>query len=108
MPLPAPPYDSHLEWAGEINELKEAEDRLKLILPITLLLIGFLVYSATKNWIDTAIVFLNIPVASAGGILALLVTGIHFSVSAAMGFISIFGIADPGRDFGRNLLPAHA
>jgi cobalt-zinc-cadmium resistance protein CzcA len=86
-------YDSHLEWAGEINELKEANDRLKLILPLTFLLIGFLVYSATKNWVDTLIVFFNIPVASAGGILALLITGVHFSVSAAMGFISIFGIA---------------
>ncbi|MGO8993742.1 MAG: efflux RND transporter permease subunit [Polyangiaceae bacterium] len=86
-------YDSHLEWAGEINELKEAEDRLKLILPITLLLIAFLVYSAVKTPVDTLIVFTNIPVASAGGILALLLTGIHFSVSAAMGFISIFGIA---------------
>jgi cobalt-zinc-cadmium resistance protein CzcA len=87
------PYDSHLEWAGEINQLKEAEDRLKLILPITLLLIAFLVYSATKNWIDSLIVFFNIPVATAGGVIALLITGIHFSVSAAMGFISIFGIA---------------
>jgi cobalt-zinc-cadmium resistance protein CzcA len=87
------PYDSHLDWAGEINQLKEAEDRLKVILPVTLLLIAFLVYSATKNWIDSIIVFFNIPVATAGGVLALLFTGIHFSVSAAMGFISIFGIA---------------
>jgi cobalt-zinc-cadmium resistance protein CzcA len=87
------PYDSHLDWAGEINELREAEDRLKMILPITLLLIAFLVYSAVKNWVDSAIVFVNIPVASAGGVLALLITGVHFSVSAAMGFISIFGIA---------------
>jgi cobalt-zinc-cadmium resistance protein CzcA len=86
-------YDSHLEWAGEINQLKEAEDRLKVVLPITLLLIGFFVFTATKNWVDTAVVFVNVPVACAGGILALLVTGIHFSVSAAMGFISIFGIA---------------
>jgi cobalt-zinc-cadmium resistance protein CzcA len=87
------PYDSHLEWAGEINELNEAEDRLKVILPLTLLLIAFLVYSATENWVDSVIVFVNIPVASAGGVLALLATGVHFSVSAAMGFISIFGIA---------------
>jgi cobalt-zinc-cadmium resistance protein CzcA len=87
------PYDSHLDWAGEINQLREAEDRLKVILPITLLLIAFLVYSAVKNWVDSAIVFMNIPVACAGGVLALLATGIHFSVSAAMGFISIFGIA---------------
>jgi cobalt-zinc-cadmium resistance protein CzcA len=70
------PYDSHLEWAGEINQLKEAEDRLKVILPITLLLIAFLVYSAVKNWVDTLIVFVNIPVATAGGVLALLITGI--------------------------------
>jgi cobalt-zinc-cadmium resistance protein CzcA len=87
------PYDTHLEWAGEINQLKEAEDRLKTILPVTLLLIAFLVYSATKNWVDSLIVFFNIPVATAGGVLALLLTGVHFSVSAAMGFISIFGIA---------------
>ena len=87
------PYDSHLDWAGEINQLKEAEDRLKMILPVTLLLIAFLVYSATRNWVDSLIVFFNIPVATAGGVLALLLTGIHFSVSAAMGFISIFGIA---------------
>ena len=87
------PYDSHLDWAGEINQLKEAEDRLKLILPVTLLLIAFLVYSATKSWVESLIVFLNIPVATAGGVIATLVTGIHFSVSAAMGFISIFGIA---------------
>jgi cobalt-zinc-cadmium resistance protein CzcA len=86
-------YDSHLEWAGEINQLKEATDRLKLILPITFLLIGFLVFTAVKNGMDTFIVFLNIPVACAGGVLALFITGIHFSVSAAMGFISIFGIA---------------
>jgi cobalt-zinc-cadmium resistance protein CzcA len=87
------PYDSHLEWAGEINQLKEALDRLKLVLPITLLLIVFLVYSAVKTPVDTMIVIMNIPVASAGGILALLITGVHFSVSAAMGFISVFGIA---------------
>jgi len=86
-------YDSHLEWAGEINQLKEAIDRLKVVLPITLLLIIFLVYSAVKTPVDTFIVIMNIPVASAGGILALLITGVHFSVSAAMGFISVFGIA---------------
>jgi cobalt-zinc-cadmium resistance protein CzcA len=87
------PYDTHLEWAGEINELNEAMDRLMIIIPITLLLIAFLSYSAVKNWVDTLIVLIDIPVACTGGVLALLITGIHFSVSAAMGFISIFGIA---------------
>jgi cobalt-zinc-cadmium resistance protein CzcA len=87
------PYDTHLEWAGEINELKDAMGRLVIIIPLTLLLITFLVFSAVKTWIDTLIVLVNIPVACTGGVLALLLTRVNFSVSAAMGFISIFGIA---------------
>jgi cobalt-zinc-cadmium resistance protein CzcA len=87
------PYDTHIEWAGEINELHEAEGRLLFIIPLTLLLITFLVYSAVKTWVDTLIVLISIPVACTGGLLALLLSGVHFSVSAAMGFISIFGIA---------------
>jgi cobalt-zinc-cadmium resistance protein CzcA len=87
------PYDMRLEWAGEINELHEAEGRLVLIIPMTILLITFLTYSAVRSWIDTFLVLTNIPVACTGGVLALLVTGTNFSVSAAMGFISIFGIA---------------
>ena len=87
------PYDAHLEWSGQINELNEAEARLKLIIPLTLLLIIILTYSAVKNWTDTAIVMINIPVACTGGLFALLISQSNFSVSAAMGFISIFGIA---------------
>jgi cobalt-zinc-cadmium resistance protein CzcA len=87
------PYDTHLEWAGQINELRRAMRRLIIVIPVTLLLICFLVYSAVRTWIDTFIVFLSIPIACTGGVLALLIAHIHFSVSAAMGFISIFGIA---------------
>jgi cobalt-zinc-cadmium resistance protein CzcA len=87
------PYDTHLEWAGEINELNEAMGRLFVIIPLTFLIIGFLVYMSVKTWIDTLIVIISIPVACTGGVLALLITRINFSVSAAMGFISIFGIA---------------
>jgi cobalt-zinc-cadmium resistance protein CzcA len=87
------PYDTHLEWGGEINELNEAFSRLAFIVPLTLLLIGFLAYTAVKSWVDTIIVLVNIPVACTGGALALFVTHINFSVSAAMGFISILGIA---------------
>jgi cobalt-zinc-cadmium resistance protein CzcA len=87
------PYDSRLEWAGEINELHEAEGRLQLIIPLTVLLITFLTYSAVKTWLDTILVIISIPIACTGGVLALLITGHNFSVSAAMGFISIFGIA---------------
>ena len=87
------PYDSHLSWDGEINQLNEAKSRLQLVVPMTLLLIVFLVYGAVRTWIDTLIVVISIPVACTGGVLALLLAGMHFSVSAAMGFISIFGIA---------------
>jgi cobalt-zinc-cadmium resistance protein CzcA len=87
------PYDTHIEWAGEINELKDAETRLMIIIPLTLLVIGLLTYGAVKTVVDTAIVLCSIPVACSGGILALLASGVHFSVSAAMGFVSIFGIA---------------
>ncbi|HSY23596.1 MAG TPA: CusA/CzcA family heavy metal efflux RND transporter [Polyangiaceae bacterium] len=87
------PYDTRLEWGGEINELHEAEVRLQVIIPLTVLLIAFLTYSAVKTWIDTILVIVSIPVACTGGVLALLLTGQNFSVSAAMGFISIFGIA---------------
>ena len=93
--MPLPP-GTHLEWSGQINELKEATGRLALIVPLTLALIAFLVYSAVKSAIDTVIVLINIPVACCGGLLALVVTGQPFSVSAAMGFISIFGIAIQG------------
>ena len=87
------PYDTHLDWAGEINELKDAERRLAVIVPLTLLLIGALAYGSVRRFPETAIVLLTIPLACTGGLLALILTGISFSVSAAMGFISIFGIA---------------
>jgi cobalt-zinc-cadmium resistance protein CzcA len=87
------PYDTHLEWAGEINQLNEATGRLALIIPITLLVIAMLVYSSVKNWKDMLIVLAGIPVACTGGILALIITHTNFSISAAMGFISIFGVS---------------
>jgi cobalt-zinc-cadmium resistance protein CzcA len=87
------PYDTHLEWAGEINQLNETTGRLVIIIPVTLLLMAFLVYSSVKNWRDMVIVLLGIPVACTGGILALIITHTTFSISAAMGFISIFGVA---------------
>jgi cobalt-zinc-cadmium resistance protein CzcA len=87
------PYDTHLEWAGEADQLHEASQRLLIIIPLTLLLIAFLVYSAVGGWRDMGIVLLSIPVACSGGVIALFLTGTHLSISAAMGFISIFGIA---------------
>src|SRR5580704_15355649 len=87
------PYNTHLEWEGEMKELEAAMRRLMIILPLTLLLISFLVFTAVKNWVDTVIVMVDVPVACTGGVLALLLARMNFSVSAAMGFVSIFGIA---------------
>ena len=87
------PPGAHLEWAGQINELREAMGRLAAIVPLTLLAVALLVYGAVKTWLDTAIVLISIPVACLGGIVALLVSGEPFSASAAMGFVSVFGIA---------------
>ena len=87
------PYDTHVEWAGEADQLREAAQRLRVIIPVTLLIIAFLVYSAVGTMKDTLLVLLSIPAACAGGVFALLATRTHLSISAAMGFISIFGIA---------------
>jgi cobalt-zinc-cadmium resistance protein CzcA len=87
------PYDTHLEWAGEINELREAGARLWVVVPVTLALIAFLAYSAVRNAGLTIVVLYNISIACTGGLLALLLTGTNNSVSAAMGFVSVFGIA---------------
>jgi cobalt-zinc-cadmium resistance protein CzcA len=87
------PYDTHLEWAGEINELKDAEKRLLVIVPLTLALIALLAWGSVRRTPETVIILLTLPLACSGGLLALLLTGIHFSVSAAMGFVSIFGVA---------------
>ena len=87
------PWDTHTEWSGQINELHAAQARLLIIVPMTILLIGLIAHTAVKNWTDTLIVLVAIPIACTGGVIALLVSGINFSISAAMGFISIFGLA---------------
>lgn len=87
------PEGVHLQWAGEYGELQAANRRLMVVVPFALLLIAGVLYGATTSLIDTFIIMAQIPVACLGGILALIITGTPFSISAAVGFISIFGIA---------------
>lgn len=87
------PYDSHMSWAGEMNEMNKAVGRLAVVVPLSLAVVALLVFFAVGSWLDTLIVLIDIPVACTGGLLALLLCGQHFSVSAAMGFVSVFGIA---------------
>ncbi len=87
------PEGVHLQWAGEYGELQAANRRLAVVVPFALLLIAGVLYGATTSLIDTFIIMAQIPIACLGGILGLFLTGTPFSVSAAVGFISIFGIA---------------
>jgi heavy metal efflux system protein len=87
------PEGVHLDWAGEYGELQQAIRRLLIVVPLALMIIVGVLYAATDSLIDTFIIMAQIPVACLGGILALVATGTPFSISAAVGFISIFGIA---------------
>jgi cobalt-zinc-cadmium resistance protein CzcA len=87
------PREISLQWAGEWQELQRANQRLKIVVPIALLLIAGVLYGATLSLVDTVVIMAQVPIACLGGIVALYLTGVPFSVSAAVGFISIFGIA---------------
>ena len=87
------PSGYHAEWSGEFGELNEAVERLTYIVPFSILLILMLLYSTFNSLRDSLLVMASIPFALIGGVLALLVARINFSVSAAVGFISLFGVA---------------
>jgi cobalt-zinc-cadmium resistance protein CzcA len=90
-PLFRGPYRT--EWSGEFQEMLEAEHRLLFIIPVSLAAIFALLYLAFHDLVDALLVFSNVLDLSVGGVWALLITGTNFSISAAVGFISIFGIA---------------
>jgi cobalt-zinc-cadmium resistance protein CzcA len=85
------PY--RLAWSGEFEEMEKAEGRLLWVIPASLALILVLLYMAFRSWLDAFLVLANVIDLSVGGIWALYLTGTHFSVSAAVGFVSIFGVA---------------
>jgi cobalt-zinc-cadmium resistance protein CzcA len=80
-------------WAGEFEDLQLAKERLEFIVPVSLMLILFLLYSLFNNMRDTLLTLAGIPAAVIGGIWALWVTGQPFSISAAIGFVSLFGVS---------------
>src|SRR5262249_38233291 len=86
-----PPY--RVVRTGEFPEIETAEGRLLLIIPAALLLIFMLLYLAFRSWLDSFLVLANVLDLSVGGVWALYLTGTHFSISAAVGFVSIFGVA---------------
>ncbi len=86
-----PPYRP--VWSGEFEEMQGAETRLMWIIPLSLGLIFILLYSALRSWLDAVVVISNVFALAIGGVWALYLTGTNFSISAAVGFISLFGVA---------------
>jgi Cu/Ag efflux pump CusA len=80
------------EWSGEFEEMEAAEKRLMVIVPASFLLVFVLLYLAFNSIIDVLLVMSNVVALSIGGVWALLLTHTNFSISAAVGFISIFGV----------------
>jgi heavy metal efflux system protein len=87
------PERYHMEWAGQYDQLKEEQKRLAKVVPVSLLLIFFLLYSTFDSLKNALLVLATVPFALIGGVIALVATHTHFSISAAVGVISTLGVA---------------
>jgi cobalt-zinc-cadmium resistance protein CzcA len=87
------PPGYRLVWAGEFEDLQRAKARLALIVPLSLLLIFVLLYALFNSMRDSLMALAGIPFAAGGGVLALYLSGQNFSISAAVGFVSLFGVS---------------
>jgi cobalt-zinc-cadmium resistance protein CzcA len=87
------PRGYRIQWAGEFQDLQLAKQRLAVFVPMSLALILVLLFSLFNSLRDSLLALAGIPFAIGGGLLALFVTGLPFSVSAAIGFISLFGVS---------------
>lgn len=87
------PNEYRLAWSGEFGELQAARKRLEVIVPVSLMLILIMLCGLFNSFRDSLLALAGIPFAAAGGVLSLYVTGVYFSISAAIGFISLFGIS---------------
>lgn len=87
------PSGYYIEWSGQYENQVRAEARLKLIIPVVLVIIVFILYFTFKNMREVLIVLTSIPVALVGGAYSLHFFGVNFSVAVAVGFIALFGVA---------------
>ena len=87
------PTGYRIIWAGEFEDLELAKERLQVIIPISLALILVLLYGLFNSLRDSLLALTGIPFAVAGGIIALWVSGLDLSISAAIGFVSLFGVS---------------
>ena len=87
------PVGYRLKWAGDFENQQRAVKQLTLVVPISIVIIFLILFFAFGNTTDATLILLNVPFALIGGILALLFTGINFSISAGVGFIALFGVS---------------
>ena len=87
------PNGYRIDFAGEFEWLQQAKKRLVIIMPVTFLLIMILLYGLFNSWRDSVLALLGLPFAVSGGLVGLYVSGLDFSISAAIGFISLFGVS---------------
>ncbi len=102
-----------MEWAGQYDQLKDEQKRLTKVVPLSLVIILFLLYTAFNSVKNALLVLVTVPFALIGGVLSLVATNTHFSISAAVGVISTLGVAILGgvllisriEDFRRSGMP---
>ena len=87
------PAGYEIMWGGDFENLQSASLRLTLITPIVLLLIFLLLFTTFKSFSLAGLIYLSVPIAASGGIFALWIRGMPFSISAGVGFIALFGVA---------------
>jgi heavy metal efflux system protein len=87
------PEGYHLDWTGEYESQQRANRRLAFIVPITLLLMAFILYSAFGSWKWVLLILAVVSLSPLGGFLSLLLTGTHFSVSSGLGFLALIGVS---------------
>jgi heavy metal efflux system protein len=87
------PPGYHVDWAGEYESQKRADERLLIVLPITILVIFVILYTMFKSFKWALLILANVAMARFGGLLALLITGTNFSVSSGVGFLALFGVS---------------
>jgi cobalt-zinc-cadmium resistance protein CzcA len=87
------PVGYHLDWAGEYESQKRSAKRLTIVLPLTILGIFVILYGMFSSAKWALLILANVAMAPIGGLLALLLTGTHFSVSSGVGFLALFGVS---------------
>jgi cobalt-zinc-cadmium resistance protein CzcA len=87
------PRGYHIDWEGEYESQKRAQARLLVIVPLTVLVIFLILYTMFRSAKWAALILVTVAMASVGGLLSLLITGTHFSVSSGVGFLALFGVS---------------